>query len=193
MPLHADGPHSQGSATAAGNSLGEHRGYELLVSGRRCSSISWTACQAFSGAPAAHASDLEFASRYELVTICEALHDMNHSVQALRGTRILLSTAQRRDRRRARGRALHRPRRRDRTPRLRAQRARLPVDVLDEHSAPNRTVIGPDTVRAYATESASAASSVGDRGRPRALLPAPAPRRFRSTAPHGVRHLAPGP
>jgi hypothetical protein len=42
--------------------------------------------------PAVHdASDPELSGRYDLVTIFEALHDMNHPVEALRAARVSLT------------------------------------------------------------------------------------------------------
>jgi hypothetical protein len=181
MPLHADGPHSHGSATAAG---------QLARRPQRFTSCSYQIADA---PPSRGRRVRPFRGVVdELATIFEALHEMNHSVQALRGARIFLSTGQRRDRRRARA-AEHFTALGDEIERLGYGLNVLhcpAVDILDEDSAgPARsrpTLSAPTPPRP-----ASAASSVGDRGRPRALRPAPAPRTCRSTAPHGVRHLAP--
>jgi SAM-dependent methyltransferase len=105
--------------------------------------------------PAVHdASDPELAGRYDVVTIFEALHDMNHPVEALRAALNLLThdgsvvigderVAERFD-----------------APGDEIERFNygwsvlhcLAVGMLDQDSAGTGTVMRPDTVRAYAME-----------------------------------------
>ena len=105
--------------------------------------------------PAVHdASDPELGGRYDLVTIFEALHDMNHPVEALRAARNMLTED---------GSVVigdERVAERFAAPGDEMERFNygwsvlhcLAVGMLDEDSAGTGTVIRPDTVRAYATE-----------------------------------------
>jgi SAM-dependent methyltransferase len=105
--------------------------------------------------PSIHdASDSELAGRYDLVTIFEALHDMNHPVEALRSARTMLAVG---------GSVVigdERVADRFTAPGDEIERFNygwsvvhcLPVGMLDEDSAGTGTVIRPDLVRAYATE-----------------------------------------
>ncbi len=100
------------------------------------------------------ASDPELSGRYDLVTIFEALHDMNHPVEALRTARSML----------VEGGSLviadERVAERFTAPGDEIERFNygwsvlhcLAVGMLDEDSAGTGTVIRPDTVRAYAAE-----------------------------------------
>jgi SAM-dependent methyltransferase len=104
------------------------------------------------------ASEPQLAGHYDLVTIFEALHDMNHPVDALRTARSLLSD----------GGSLviadERVAERFTAPGDEIERLNygfsvlhcLAVGSLDEASARTGTVIRPDTVRAYAGEAAFA-------------------------------------
>jgi 2-polyprenyl-3-methyl-5-hydroxy-6-metoxy-1,4-benzoquinol methylase len=100
------------------------------------------------------ASDPQLGGRYDLVTIFEALHDMNHPVEALRAARAMLADG---------GSVVvgdERTAERFTAPGDELERFHygwsvlhcLPVGMLDEDSAGTGTVIRPDTVRAYATE-----------------------------------------
>jgi 2-polyprenyl-3-methyl-5-hydroxy-6-metoxy-1,4-benzoquinol methylase len=100
------------------------------------------------------ASDPQLSGRYDLVTIFEALHDMNHPVEALQATRAMLAEE---------GSVVigdERTAERFTAPGDELERFHygwsvlhcLPVGMLDEDSAGTGTVIRPDTVRAYATE-----------------------------------------
>jgi SAM-dependent methyltransferase len=100
------------------------------------------------------ASDPRLAGRYDLVTIFEALHDMNHPIEALRAARGLLAEG---------GSVViadERVAERFTAPGDEIERLNygfsvlhcLAVGNLDEDSAGTGTVIRPDTVRAYATE-----------------------------------------
>jgi SAM-dependent methyltransferase len=100
------------------------------------------------------ASDPKLSSRYDLVTIFEALHDMNHPVEALRAARDMLAEG---------GSVLigdERTAEQFTAPGDELERFHygwsvlhcLPVGMLDEDSAGTGTVIRPDTVRAYAAE-----------------------------------------
>ncbi len=105
--------------------------------------------------PAVHdASDPELSGRYNLVTIFEALHDMNHPVEALRTARGMLADG---------GSVViadERVAERFAAPGDEIERFNygwsvlhcLAVGMLDDDSAGTGTVIRPDTVRAYATE-----------------------------------------
>jgi 2-polyprenyl-3-methyl-5-hydroxy-6-metoxy-1,4-benzoquinol methylase len=105
--------------------------------------------------PALHdASDPELSGRYDLVTIFEALHDMNHPVDALRTARSMLAEG---------GSVLvadERVAERFNAPADELERFNygwsvlhcLAVSNLDDDSAATGTVIRPDTVRAYAAE-----------------------------------------
>jgi 2-polyprenyl-3-methyl-5-hydroxy-6-metoxy-1,4-benzoquinol methylase len=105
--------------------------------------------------PAVHdASDPELGGRYDLVTIFEALHDMNHPVDALRAARNMLAEG---------GSVVigdERVAERFTAPGDEIERFNygwsvlhcLAVGMLDENSAGTGTVIRPDTVRAYAKE-----------------------------------------
>jgi SAM-dependent methyltransferase len=105
--------------------------------------------------PTVHdASDPELTGRYDLITIFEALHDMNHPVEALRTARSMLTEG---------GSVViadERVAERFTAPGDELERFNygwsvlhcLAVGSLDEHSAGTGTVIRPDTVRAYATE-----------------------------------------
>ncbi len=105
--------------------------------------------------PAVHdASDPELGGRYDLVTIFEALHDMNHPVDALRAARNMLAEG---------GSVVigdERVAERFTAPGDEIERFNygwsvlhcLAVGMLDEDSAGTGTVIRPDTVRAYAKE-----------------------------------------
>jgi SAM-dependent methyltransferase len=105
--------------------------------------------------PTVHdASDPELSGRYDLVTIFEALHDMNHPVQALRAARNML----------AQGGSVvigdERVADRFTAPGDEIERFNygwsvlhcLAVGMLDKDSAGTGTVIRSDTVRAYAEE-----------------------------------------
>jgi 2-polyprenyl-3-methyl-5-hydroxy-6-metoxy-1,4-benzoquinol methylase len=100
------------------------------------------------------ASDRELVGRYDLVTIFEALHDMNHPVEALRTARSMLTED---------GSVViadERVAERFTAPGDELERFNygwsvlhcLAVGSLDKDSAGTGTVIRPDTVRAYATE-----------------------------------------
>jgi SAM-dependent methyltransferase len=100
------------------------------------------------------ASDPELRGRYDLITIFEALHDMNLPVDALRTARSNLAEG---------GSVLvadERVAERFTAPGDEIERLNygwsvlhcLPVGLLDEHSAGTGTVMRPDTVRAYAAE-----------------------------------------
>jgi SAM-dependent methyltransferase len=100
------------------------------------------------------ASDTELGGHYELVTIFEALHDMNHPVEALRAARASLTEG---------GSVLVADERvadRFSPPGDELERLNygfsvlhcLAVGLLDHDSAGTGTVIRPDTVRAYAAE-----------------------------------------
>jgi 2-polyprenyl-3-methyl-5-hydroxy-6-metoxy-1,4-benzoquinol methylase len=105
--------------------------------------------------PTVHdASDPELSGRYDLVTIFEALHDMNHPVEALRTARHMLAEG---------GSVLvadERVAEHFNAPGDEIERFDygfsvlhcLAVGNLDADSAATGTVIRPDTVRAYATE-----------------------------------------
>jgi 2-polyprenyl-3-methyl-5-hydroxy-6-metoxy-1,4-benzoquinol methylase len=105
--------------------------------------------------PAVHdASDPELSGRYDLVMIFEALHDMNHPVEALRTARHMLAEG---------GSVLvadERVAERFNAPGDEIERFSygmsvlhcLAVGNLDDDSAATGTVIRPDTVRAYATD-----------------------------------------
>jgi SAM-dependent methyltransferase len=105
--------------------------------------------------PAVHdASDPELAGRYDLVTIFEALHDMNHPVEALRAARDMLVEG---------GCVVigdERVAEHFTVPGDEIERFNygwsvlhcLAVGMLDEDSAGTGTMIRPDTVRAYAAE-----------------------------------------
>jgi len=105
--------------------------------------------------PAVHdASDPELSGRYDLVTIFEALHDMNHPVEALRTARHMLAEG---------GSVLvadERMAERFNAPGDEIERFSygmsvlhcLAVGNLDDDSAATGTVIRPGTVRAYATD-----------------------------------------
>jgi SAM-dependent methyltransferase len=100
------------------------------------------------------ASDPDLGGRYELVTIFEALHDMNHPVEALRAARaslteggsVLIADERVADRFAPPG---------DEVERLNygfSVLHCLAVGLLDHDSAGTGTVIRPDTLRAYAAE-----------------------------------------
>jgi 2-polyprenyl-3-methyl-5-hydroxy-6-metoxy-1,4-benzoquinol methylase len=100
------------------------------------------------------ASAAQLSGRYDLVTIFEALHDMNHPVEALRTVRHMLGDG---------GSAViadERVAERFTAPGDEIERVNygwsvlhcLPVGMLDKDSAGTGTVIRPDTVRAYAAE-----------------------------------------
>ena len=100
------------------------------------------------------ASDPELGGRYELVTIFEALHDMNHPVGALQAARNSLAEG---------GSVViadERVAERFIAPGDELERFNygwsvlhcLAVGLLDENSAGTGTVMRPDTVRAYAAE-----------------------------------------
>ena len=105
--------------------------------------------------PAVHdASDPELSGRYDLVMIFEALHDMNHPVEALRTARRMLAEG---------GSVLvadERVAERFNAPGDEIERFDygfsvlhcLAVGNLDDDSAATGTAIRPDTVRAYAAE-----------------------------------------
>jgi SAM-dependent methyltransferase len=105
--------------------------------------------------PAVHdASDPELSDRYDLVTIFEALHDMNHPVEALRTARNLLADG---------GTVLvadERVAERFNAPGDEIERFNygwsvlhcLAVGKLDHNSAATGTVMRPDTVRGYAAD-----------------------------------------
>lgn len=105
--------------------------------------------------PVVHdASDPALTGRYDLVTIFEALHDMNHPVEALRTARELLvdggSVVIADERVAERFGALG-----DEIERFNygwSVLHCLAVGMLDEDSAGTGTVIRPDTVRSYATQ-----------------------------------------
>ena len=99
------------------------------------------------------ASDPELRGRYDLVTIFEALHDMNHPVEALRAARHMLAEG---------GSVVigdERVAERFIAPGDEIERFNygwsvvhcLAVGLLDQDSAGTGTVIRPDSVRAYAT------------------------------------------
>jgi SAM-dependent methyltransferase len=98
------------------------------------------------------ASDPQLSDRYDLVTIFEALHDMNHPVEALRAARNMLAPG---------GSIViadERVAERFTAPGDEIERLNygfsvlhcLSVGMLDEDSAGTGTVMRPDTVRAYA-------------------------------------------
>ncbi len=100
------------------------------------------------------ASDAGLTGSYDLVTVFEALHDMNHPVDALRTARALLADG---------GCVVladERVAEQFTAPGDEIERFNygwsvlhcLPVGMLDADSAGTGTVIRPDTVRAYATE-----------------------------------------
>ncbi len=100
------------------------------------------------------ASDPELGGRYDLVTIFEALHDMNHPVEALRAARNMLAED---------GSVVvadERVAERFTAPGDELERFNygwsvvhcLAVGMLDEDSAGTGTAIRPETVRAYAAE-----------------------------------------
>jgi SAM-dependent methyltransferase len=100
------------------------------------------------------ASDPELGGRYDLVTIFEALHDMNHPVEALRAARKMLAED---------GSVVvadERVAERFTAPGDELERFNygwsvvhcLAVGMLDEDSAGTGTAIRPETVRAYAAE-----------------------------------------
>jgi hypothetical protein len=105
--------------------------------------------------PAArYASDSDLGGPYDLVTIFEALHDMNHPVDALRSARLALADG---------GSVLvadERVAERFAVPGDEIERLNygfsvlhcLAVGSLDPDSAGTGTVMRPDTVRAYAAE-----------------------------------------
>jgi SAM-dependent methyltransferase len=105
--------------------------------------------------PAVHdASDPTLSGRYDLVTIFEALHDMNHPVEALRAAHGMLAEG---------GSVVvadERVAEHFNAPGDELERFNygwsvlhcLPVGTIDEDSAGTGTVMRPDTVRAYATE-----------------------------------------
>ncbi len=105
--------------------------------------------------PAVHdASDPELSGRYDLVTIFEALHDMNHPIEALRMARSLLAPG---------GSVVvadERVAERFTAPGDEIERFNygwsvlhcLAVGMLDDDSAGTGTVMRPDTVRAYAAK-----------------------------------------
>jgi SAM-dependent methyltransferase len=105
--------------------------------------------------PGVHdASDSELPGRYDLVTIFDALHDMNHPVDALRTARTMLAEG---------GSVLvadERVAEQFNAPGDGIERFNygwsvlhcLAVGNLDDDSAATGTVIRPDTVRAYAAE-----------------------------------------
>jgi SAM-dependent methyltransferase len=105
--------------------------------------------------PAVHdASDPTLSGRYDLVTIFEALHDMNHPVEALRAAHGMLAEG---------GSVVvadERVAERFIAPGDELERFNygwsvlhcLPVGTIDEDSAGTGTVMRPDTVRAYAAE-----------------------------------------
>jgi SAM-dependent methyltransferase len=105
--------------------------------------------------PAVHdAGDPQLSGRYDLVTIFEALHDMNHPVEALRTARNMLAEG---------GSVLvadERVAERFNAPGDEIERFNygwsvlhcLAVGNLDHDSAATGTVIRPDTVRAYAAD-----------------------------------------
>jgi SAM-dependent methyltransferase len=108
------------------------------------------------------ASDPELSGRYDLVTIFEALHDMNHPVEALRTARKLLADG---------GSVLiadEHVAERFTAPADEIERFNygwsvlhcLPVASLDADSARTGTVIRPDTVRAYAADAGFARTDV---------------------------------
>jgi SAM-dependent methyltransferase len=100
------------------------------------------------------ASDPELGGPYDLVTIFEALHDMNHPVEALRAARVSLAGG---------GSVViadERVAERFTAPGDEIERLNygfsvlhcLAVGMLDDDSAGTGTVMRPDTVRAYAAE-----------------------------------------
>ncbi len=100
------------------------------------------------------ASDPELSGRYDLVTIFEALHDMNHPVEALRAARAMLAEG---------GSVViadERVAERFSPPGDEIERLNygfsvlhcLAVGMIDDDSAGTGTVMRPDTVRAYAAE-----------------------------------------
>ncbi len=100
------------------------------------------------------ASDPSPGGRYDLITIFEALHDMNHPVEALRAIRTMLAAGGSviiADE----GVAEHFTAPGDELERFNYGWSILhclPVGMLDQDSAGTGTMIRPDTVRAYATE-----------------------------------------
>jgi SAM-dependent methyltransferase len=105
--------------------------------------------------PAVHdASDPDLGGRYDLITIFEALHDMDHPVEALRSARnslaeggsVVIADERVGERFAAPGDGL------GRFNYGWSVLHCLPVGTLDENSAGTGTVIRPDTVRAYAAE-----------------------------------------
>jgi SAM-dependent methyltransferase len=105
--------------------------------------------------PAVHdASEPELPGRYDLITIFEALHDMNHPIEALRAARSSLAAGG------SMVVADERVAERFTAPGDEIERFNygwsvlhcLAVGNLDEDSAGTGTVIRPDTVRAYAAE-----------------------------------------
>jgi hypothetical protein len=100
------------------------------------------------------ASDPDLGGRYDLVTIFEALHDMNHPVEALKAARasladggsVVIADERVAERFTAPG---------DEIDRLNygfSVLHCLAVGLLDDDSAGTGTVMRPDTVRAYAAE-----------------------------------------
>jgi 2-polyprenyl-3-methyl-5-hydroxy-6-metoxy-1,4-benzoquinol methylase len=100
------------------------------------------------------AGDTGLGGQYDLVTIFEALHDMNHPVQALCAARAMLAEH---------GSVVisdERVAERFTAPGDELERSHygwsvvhcLPVGMIDQSSAGTGAVIRPDTVRAYATE-----------------------------------------
>jgi SAM-dependent methyltransferase len=100
------------------------------------------------------ASDPDLGGRYDLVTIFEALHDMNHPVEALKAARASLADG---------GSVViadERVAERFTAPGDEIERLNygfsvlhcLAVGLLDDDSAGTGTVMRPDTVRAYAAE-----------------------------------------
>jgi hypothetical protein len=108
------------------------------------------------------ASDADLGGSYELITIFEALHDMNHPVEALRAARASLADG---------GSVLvadERVAERFAPPGDEIERLNygfsilhcLPVGLLDADSAGTGTVIRPDTVRSYAEQAGFARAEV---------------------------------
>jgi 2-polyprenyl-3-methyl-5-hydroxy-6-metoxy-1,4-benzoquinol methylase len=108
------------------------------------------------------ASDPELSGRYDLVTIFEALHDMNHPVEALRAARAMLAEG---------GSVVvadERVAERFNAPGDEIERFNygwsvlhcLAVAMIDEDSAGTGTVIRPDTVRAYAEQAGFASVEI---------------------------------
>jgi SAM-dependent methyltransferase len=100
------------------------------------------------------ASESELSGRYELITIFEALHDMNHPVEALRrlrsslaeGSSLVIADERVAERFTAPGDDI------DRFNYGWSILHCLAVGMLDEDAAGTGTVIRPDTVRSYAAE-----------------------------------------